>query len=168
MHDKMKQISSVFLFVFFSLCLEGQNKYVEIYDAINAVIKIQKIESLCEKTATIKFMDFTVSELIRWCKNNSIPDEYQLRIDSSFLQPPLVKSRSSIKWDRKQISSSTKLMKNAMHYCSLPYFINKKRDAFIICHSVSNGSLTNTGSVEVYQKVNNQWRLICVFPILKK
>ncbi len=50
MHDKMKQISSVFLFIMFSLCLEGQNKYVEIYDTINVVIKIQKIESLCEKT----------------------------------------------------------------------------------------------------------------------
>jgi len=171
MHDKMKQITSVFFFLFFIPCLIGQNKYAVIYDAINAVLKIQKIESLCEQTSKIKFVDFTISELIQWCKNDSIPEEYQLKIDSSFLKPQLDKGGSyirSIKWDREQITPSTKLMKNARHYYSLPYFINKKRDAFITFHSISNGSLTNTSCVEAYQKVYNQWRLVCVFPILRK
>ena len=168
MHDKMKQITCVSFFFFFTFHLVGQNKSVAIYDAINAVIKLQKIEALCEKTTTIKFVDYTVSEIIRWCKNDSIPDEYQLRIDSSCLQPPLDQRRNFIKWNREQITPSTRLMENAIHYCSLPYFINKKRDAFIIYHTISDESLKNTCSVEAYQKVYNQWRLICVFPILKR
>ena len=164
MHDKMKKCSYIwvicFLFVNNIVC---QDLQTEIYSALNDVIDIYKIENLNQKSRHFNFSDISSDDLKQWCKGDSILSKVNLIFDTVFIDKQINEFKT-FRWNCKRINRSVKLTKSATHYITVPLFINRKLDTFVIYHREYNGPEAASGLIEIYKRMNNVWLLYCIIP----
>ncbi len=139
--------------------LKCQVQTNEIYDVLNQLIEINNVKVLSKKAKSFDIKNPLKHEFIYWCMNNGDEEIDLSQVDSVFITEQINRI-PEIKWDKKKIHKKIKIRKKSIDYFTIPLFLNKNKDLIIVYHSQYSGPLASEGRYELYQKVNNKWKLI--------
>ena len=131
----------------------------EIYDVLNQLIEINNVKVLSKKAKPLDIQNPSKHEFIYWCTNNGDEKIDLWQVDSVFITEQINRI-PEIKWDKKNIHKKIKLRKKSVDYFTIPLFLNRNKDLFIVYHSQYSGPLVSEGRYELYKRVNNKWKLI--------
>jgi hypothetical protein len=147
------------LFVLLSGKLFCQVQQSDIYDAINQLVVINNVETLYKKSKPLKIKSFTENEIIKWWMSTGDERISISQIDTVFINQQ-IKTIKELKWDKSKLNKIVKLRKKAHHYFTIPLFLNKDKDLFIVFHLAYYGPLASENIYELYKKKNNVWTRI--------
>ena len=148
---------SLFLFTTFNIYCQVQPN--DVYDAINQILKINNVNTLSKNAKPLVIKSPSKNEFLKWCINSGNERINSSQIDSLFLIQQITDCQN-FKWDKNKLTKKVKLKNKATHYFTIPLFLNKDKDLFIVFHQEYSGPLAGQGTFELYRKVNNEWKLI--------
>jgi hypothetical protein len=130
-----------------------------VYDAINQILEINNVITLSKEAKPLVIKSPSQNEFLNWCISSGTERITSSQIDSLFLIQQITDCQD-FKWDKNSLTKKVKLKNKATHYFTLPLFLNKDKDLFIVFHQENKGSLAGQGRFELYRKVNSKWKLI--------
>ena len=159
-HDKMKRASFISIFIVILSGIQAQEYNPAITEIIKDLCEIHNVKSLYYKSSKIQWYTYSKTDLLIWCKSIQEFNETILSEDSIEINNQIRLSKS-IKWNKKNISKEILKRKNANHSFSVPIFLNNSKNIFLIYHSEYYNPEAATGTIEIYEKQDNQWKLLC-------
>jgi hypothetical protein len=155
----MKRIISIGIIItLLTSNLFSQVQENDIYDVLNEILKLNKVESLQLSSKAFDIPNPIQHEFIEWCINQAENKIDKSLVDSAFIIEQ-TKKFNELKWNKKKIEKEIEIQKKATHYFSIPLFLNERKDIVIVYHSEYYGPLAASGTYEMYQKINNKWKL---------
>ena len=140
-----------------SLFCQVQTK--DIYDVLNRIIEINHVEVLNKKAVAFDIGKPSQNEFIVWCTKAGDKRIDLSQVDSVFIMEQIERYHE-MKWDKKNIDKKIRFRKRSSDYFTIPLFLNKNKDLVIVYHRQYSGPLASEGKYELYEKVNDQWKLI--------
>jgi hypothetical protein len=145
-------------FLLLACNLFGQVRPDDIYDAINQLIEINNVKTISKGAKPLNINKSSMKEYFYWCLNFG-PEKIRIsEIDSAFIKNQLSNPKALI-WDKKKLNNKAKIKRKAVDYFTIPLFLNKNMDLFVIYHTSYVGPLDAKGTLELYKKINSEWKL---------